>query len=147
MKTTIKNTLALALLTGALAMSGLTACSSSEDSVAEDPTPVVNPAQPQTYRVSIPATMGDGTRAATGEVTETGEGSETGGTTRAVSFSGTTSTFTTSECVYVYNVTTGKALSGYLQPTNLSADNKSCDLTGELTGTLNEGDNIKLLYN
>lgn len=143
MKTTIKNTLALALLTGALAMSGLTACSSSENSVAEDPTPVVNPAQPQTYRVSIPATMGDGTRAATGE------GSETGGTTRAVSFSGTTSTstFTTSECVYVYNVTTGKALSGYLQPTNLSADNKSCDLTGELTGTLNEGDNIKLLYN
>lgn len=131
MKTTIKNTLAATLLTGAVAVSGLTACSSSDDSIAEEPTPVVNPAQPQTYRVSIPATIGGDAE------------------TRAVSFSGTesTSTFSTSERVYVYNVTTGKALDGYLQPTNLSADSKSCDLSGTLTGTLSEGDNIKLLYN
>lgn len=132
MKITIKNSLALALLTAAVAMSGLTACSSSEDSIAEE-TPIVNPTA-QTYRVSIPATMGDGA-------------------TRAVTFGGTdanptsNSTFATTEKVYVYNVTKDEVLSGYLTPTNLSDNGKSCDLTGTLTGTLSPNDNIQLLYN
>ena len=132
MTTTMKNTLATMLLTGAVAVSGLTACTSSDDSIAEEPTPIVNPTQPQTYHVRIHASMGDGD-----------------GTTRAVSFSGTesTSTFTTSEKVYVYNKTTGKVIGGYLQPTNISDDGTSCDLEGTLNGTLSEGNAILLLYN
>lgn len=130
MKKKFLNTLAAALLTGAVAVSGLTACSSSDDNIAEE-TPVVNPAQPQTYRVSIPATIG-------------GEAE-----TRAVSFDGTesTSTFTTSERVYVYNKTKNAMLDGYLSPANLSADGQSCDLNGTLTGTIEANDQLVLLYN
>ena len=121
--------MASALMTAAVAACGLTACS-SDDNIAEE-TPIVNPTQTNVHHVSIPATMGDGSG------------------TRAVSFDGTTSnsTFSTSELVYVYNATTSTLLDGTLSPTNVSADGKSCDLTGTLTGTLTAGDNLKLLYN
>ena len=70
--------------------------------------------------------------------------------TKAVSFEGTTSTstFLTTEKVYVYNqADEGAMLGGYLQPTNVSADGKTCDLTGSLTGTIAADDNLVLLYN
>ena len=139
MMTTMKNTLATMLLTGAVAVSGLTACSSSDDSIAEEPTPIVNPTQPQTYHVRIHASMGDGdgtTRAVDFDVTDPVTGNPT-----------SNSTFTTSEKVYVYNKTTGKVIGGYLQPTNISDDGTSCDLEGTLNGTLSEGNAILLLYN
>lgn len=70
--------------------------------------------------------------------------------TRAVSFDGTTSTstFAETERVYVYNVTTDEVLGGYLQPSDISADGKKCNLTGTLTGgTISNSDNLKLMYN
>ena len=134
MKTTIKNTLAAALLTGAVALSGLTACSSSDDSIADE-TPIVNPTQPQTYHVRIHASMGSD------------------GTTRAVSFDGTTSTsyFTASETVIALNATKGDAgpdnPPSILTITNISDDGKSCDFEGDINGTFSVGDVLELAYN
>jgi hypothetical protein len=132
MKTTIKNTLAAALLTGAVALSGLTACSSSDDSIADE-TPIVNPAQPQTYHVRIHASMGSD------------------GTTRAVSFDGTTSNsfFNADEAVAIYNATTGfdPSTASILATTNISEDGKSCDFEGDINGTPSVGDVLELLYN
>lgn len=139
MKTTIKNTLAAALLTGVVALSGLTACSSSDDNIADE-TPIVNPTQPKTYHVRIHASMGDGT-------------------TRAVSFDGTTSNsfFTESEVVFVRNVTTNtllaeydneeQKLKGILTPTNISEDGKSCDFEGDIFGNPSVGNVLELVYN
>ena len=139
MKTTIKNTLAAALLTGVVALSGLTACSSSDDSIADE-TPIVNPAQPKTYHVRIHASMGDGT-------------------TRAVSFDGTTSNsfFTEGEVVLVYNVRTEDILieldsendepKGILTTTNISEDGKSCDIEGDIVGNPSVDDVLELVYN
>lgn len=84
------------------------------------------------YCVSIPATIGG----------------EPG--TKAVAFDGNgsdiTSWFMTNEVVYVYNVTTSTILDGALHTSNISADGKSCDLTGTLTGTISSGDDLKLFY-
>lgn len=101
---------------------GFTACNKDIEKQEEKPT---------VYQVCIPATMGSD------------------GTTRAVSFDGTTSnsTFLTTEKIYVYNVTADEVLGGYLSPTNLSNNDKRCDLAGSLTGTLNTNDEIELLYN
>ena len=132
MKKNFLNTLAAALLTGAVAVSGLTACSSSDDNILGEQPATEQPAAVKTYRVSIPASFG---------------GDE--GQTRAVSFDGTTSTttFTTSEKVYVYNATNDEMMDGYLTPTDISADGKSCNLTGELTGTVESGNSLQLFYN
>ena len=71
--------------------------------------------------------------------------------TRAVSFDGTTSTstFASTERVYVYNVKKDEVMGGYLQPSAISADGKSCTLVGELSGntTIEAGDELKLMYN
>ena len=128
-KTMKKNyiySLAATFITAALAMGGLTACS-NEDLVAEKQ----NATQAQTYTVSIPATIG-------------GEAD-----TRAVTFDGitSTSTFSTSELVYVYNKTKNAMLGGYLSPANLRNGNKVCDLNGTLTGTIEANDQLVLLYN
>ena len=72
-------TLHLAFLATSMVVSGLTACSSSDDSIAEEPTPVVNPTQTNVHQVRIHATMGGDAQ------------------TRAVSFDGTTSTSTFAE--------------------------------------------------
>ena len=86
------------------------------------------------YHFSIPASMG-----------------ESG--TKAVSFDNSgatptsTSTFSTTEKVYVYNKTNSTMLTGYLSPSNLSNNDKICDLTGDLTGTIAENDELWLLYN
>ena len=132
MKKNFLNTLAAALLTGAVAVSGLTACSSSDDNILGEQPATEQPAAVKTYRVSIPASFG-------------GDGAQT----RAVSFDGTasTSTFTTTEKVYVYNATTGEMMDGYLHPTDISADGKSCNLKGELTGTVGSGNSLRLFYN
>ena len=111
---------------------GFTACSNDE-LTAEQPTEqaVEQSVTSQTYTVSIPATMPDND-------------------TRAVAFSGTssTSTFTSAEKIYVYNTTKSAMLGGYLQPTNISANGKGCDLTGTLWGnTIEAGDELQLFYN
>jgi hypothetical protein len=86
----------------------------------------------KTYTVSIPATMA-------------------GDETRAVSIDGTTidRNFNENEKVYVYNVTKDGLMDGFLQPTSISADGKSCTLTGTLTGiyAIEANDELKLLYN
>ena len=121
---------------GALAIAvaltaGFTACTNDDNINVEQPAAV------KTYTVSIPASF------------------EGDATTRAVTFdnSGATptsnSTFLSTEKVYVYNASTDEVMGGYLQPTDISANGKSCNLTGTLTGTstISGGDNLKLMYN
>ena len=117
-------------LAAAVALCGMTACTNDDIKTADEPAfdqPAIN-----TYTVSIPASFGDDAQ------------------TRAVSFDGTTSTstFAETEKVYVYNATTDEVMGGYLQPTDISADGKSCKLTGTLSGgTISDGDELKLMYN
>lgn len=117
----------MSALTIAAALSMFSAaCSSDDDVTAEQPAV-------KTYQVSIPASFAEGTRAVTFD--NSGE-TPTG-----------TSTFTSTEEVYVYNVTTDEVMDGYLQPTDISDDGKSCNLTGTLGGTISANDNLKLFYN
>jgi hypothetical protein len=117
------------LFVSMMVLAGMTACS-SEDSITGEAA-AEQPAAVKTYQVSIPASFG-------------GDGQ-----TRAVTFDGTTSssTFAETEEVYVYNATTEEVLEGYLTPTDISADGKSCKLTGMLTGTISDGNSLTLLYN
>lgn len=123
--------LASALLMGTMALS-LTACS-SEDNIVNN---TQQPAQGEvhTYTVSIPATFSDNAG------------------TRAVEFDNSstpaiTAKFVENEKVYVYDKTTSKLLTGYLVVKNVSADMKSCELQGQLTGSINADDEVVLLYN
>lgn len=125
MNKTMKTLAALAALTA------LVACTGDNDFTE----PV---ADVKTYQVSIPASLGGDAQ------------------TRAVTFDGTasSSTFASTEKVYVYNATSGKVMlnddgtaAGCLTPTNISADGKSCDLTGTLTGTIDATDQLLLMYN
>ncbi len=107
----------------------LTACSNEDNITTSEQQPA---AAARTYQVSIPATLeGDAAQ------------------TRAVNINGTniTATFNDTEGVYAFNVTKNAILTGSLQPTNISTDGKSCQLTGTLTGTIEEGDELKLMYN
>jgi len=119
-----------ALAIAAALTAGFTACTSDDNIISE---PVIEQPAVKTYTVTIPATMPSDSQ------------------TRAVSFDGTTSTstFAETERVYVYNVTTDEVLGGYLQPSDISADGKKCNLTGTLTGTsaISGGDNLRLMYN
>ena len=118
-----------------VALTGLQACS-SEDNLTNDDNPVL-PTEAPVYKVSIPATIGDGAE------------------TRAVSFgadgSSITASFETTDRIYVYNVTKNSlAVDGdaetILQPT-------SAGTSSTLTGTLKfstapaVGDVLKLFYN
>ena len=133
MKKNFLNTLAAALLTGVVAVSGLTACSSDDNILGEQPT-TEQPTAVKTYQVNIAATLDEAQ-------------------TRAVTFDNdatpptATGSFDASEPVYVYNETKGVMLSGVLHPTDISDDGKSCNLTGELTGSFDAGDQLTLLYN
>lgn len=101
----------------------------------DNPAPVEQPSQPdnaaQTYTANIPATIG-------------GES-----LSKAVAISGTTATgtFQTTEKIYVYNATKGTMLDGVLNPSDISTDGKKCSLSGSLTGTIDAGDQLTLLYN
>ena len=114
-----------------LVLAGLIACG-NEDIITNEQQPA---AQTQVYHFSIPATIGDDAQ------------------TRAVSFDNSsnpptcTSTFATTEKVYVYNKSKTTMLGSYLTPSNLSNENKNCDLTGDLTGEIELGDELWLLYN
>lgn len=130
----MKQTLhALGALTIAAALTMLsTACTNDDSLLADEP----QASAVKTYTVSIPATMaGDETRAVTFD-----NSGETPTVTRG---------FLATEKIHVYNVTKGGTLYGDLQPTNISADGKSCTLTGELSGntTIEAGDELKLMYN
>ncbi len=130
----MKQTLhALGALTIAAALTMLsTACTNDDSLLADEP----QASAVKTYTVSIPATMaGDETRAVTFD-----NSGETPTVTRG---------FLATEKIHVYNVTKGGALYGYLQPTNISADGKSCTLTGTLTGSyaIEAGDELMLMYN
>ena len=109
----------------ALATGGLTACT-SDDNTAEN-----SIVKEKTYTVRIPASIGGNAQ------------------TRAVSFSGetATTTFKETDLVYVYNKTGISMLNGYLQPTNISPDGKKCVLTGTISGGVNNGNELVLLYN
>lgn len=124
--------LAASLMSAAVATAGLTACDDIENPAsAEQPAK----AEVHTYTVSIPAIIGDDA------------------TTRAVEFDNTgatpaiTTKFTTTDKIYVYNLTKGAILDGNLQPTNLSNNGKNCDLGGTLTGTIEAGDHLMLMCN
>lgn len=103
--------------------------------IPEQPTPDA----PKTYTLSIPATFG-------------GDGSLSkrvtlGGTEEAPTATGT---FDATEKIYVYNETKSAMCSdddNYLSPTDISTDGKSCTLSGKFIGTIEEGDQITLLYN
>ncbi|MCR5017570.1 MAG: hypothetical protein K6A64_02090 [Bacteroidales bacterium] len=112
--------LAAAMMLGAMIVSGLTACTKEGDAP-----------ETEVYEVCIHAANGSDAQS------------------RAVTIDGTTSTsiFTTSERVYVYNQTTNAMLDGYLEPSNLSENDTKCDLVGTLTGTISQGDILVLLYN
>ncbi len=120
------------LMTGATitGTSLLTACSSDDNlTTTSEQQPA---AAAKTYQVSIPASFeGDAAQ------------------TRAVTIDGTsiTTSFSTSEKVYAFNVTKNAVLTGYLQPTNISADGLSCKLAGTLEGTIKANDELKLMYN
>jgi hypothetical protein len=125
----MKQTLhALGALTIAAALTMLsTACTNDDSLLADEP----QASAVKTYTVSIPATMA-------------------GDETRAVSIDGTTidRRFNADERVYVYNVKKDGLMDGYLQPTDISADGKSCTLTGELTSYgFEANDQLKLMYN
>ena len=129
MRTNYIYSLAATFITAALTLGSFTACS-NEDLVSN-----TNNTQAKTYTVCIPASMGED------------------GTTRAVDFSGAdpvtgkptaVSSFKTTDKIYVYNQTKNEMLTGYLTP---SADGKTCDLTGSLTGDIAADDELVLLYN
>ena len=117
---------AAALSLVAAAMTGLASCRQDEEPARPEDTPC-------TYTLDIPATMGDDA-------------------TRAVAFDGNsntcTATFTALERVYVYNTSTDEVMTGFLSPTDITADGTGCHLTGTLSGgTISAGDALMLLYN
>lgn len=106
---------------------GLTACNTDIEQPVE--TPVIEKGA-AVYQVRIPASIGTDTKAVTFDNSTTPP--------TAVS------SFKTSDKIYVYNQTKGAMLTGYLTP---SAEGKTCDLTGSLTGTIAKDDELVLLYN
>ena len=115
----------LSVLTIAAALTMLTTACSNDDNLLPEQTAQ----QVRTVKVTIPATMGEGTR--------------------SLNFSKTTVTsrFQTSDEIYVYNKTQEKMLGGCLHPTNINEDGKKCELTGTISGSFSENDVLTLLYN
>lgn len=125
------------IYTFALLALALTACNKE----AEAPQEEIGKADATVYQVSIPASMGADTKAVSFD-------NSTNPPTASTSFQAT-------DKVYLYNKTTSKWISynsgtssfEYLSPSNLTGEGKSCDLTGTITGTISEDDEILLLYN
>ena len=121
--------------TGWLAMAaaiifGTAACSSSDDSIAEQQP--VNPTEPKTYTMTIQATKGNDA------------------TTRALSLSGTSliATWKKNETVDVYKVTVEAGNNVYTSVGTLTAqaDGETATLSGNLTGTFEKNDNLALFF-
>ena len=114
-----------------IASAALTACSSEDSSVIEQP---VNPTEPKTYTLTIQATKG---------------GDDA--TTRALSFSGTKliATWKKNETVDVYKVTEESGDNVYTSVGTLTAqaDGETATLSGNLTGTFAEDDHLALFFN
>ena len=112
----------------------LTACTNEDNFINELLPNSGNEAR--TFTVNIPASM-----------------ESEGAKNRAVTFNNdatpptATGRFDASEKVYVYNETKGVLLSGELHPSNISNGGKHCQLTGDLTGTIEASDQLTLLYN
>ena len=129
-----KTFLSLSALTIAVALTtSFTACS-NEDLTVE--TAIEQP-KSQTFTLSVPATLDNGTRAV----------SFNDGSTKSGTKPSSDATFEEGEEVYVYNVTKGVVLNGSLTAENISEDGKSCDLTGTFRGEIEKGDELKLFYN
>lgn len=128
-------TLASVLMMGAVALSGLTSCSSSDDAVA-DVKPDVKPETKYVYQISIPAGFAS---------------NEEG--TRAWNLSTNKAYFDEEEVVHVYRydeaLGTYTCLTGTLKPDDISTTGESCTLVGELTSStsIDDGDVLYLMYN
>lgn len=107
---------------------GMTSCNKIEIQIpVEDST-----TGEQVYHVCIPASMQADTKALSFD--------DSGASPTC------SSTFATTDKVYVYNKSKSTMLSGYLSPSNLSNGGKNCDLTGVLSG-ISVNDELLLLYN
>ena len=111
-----------------IAVAAMTACSSG-DTIIDEPInePIVKPEAPKTYTMTVQASKGDNA------------------TTRALSLSGSTlnATWAQGEVVTVYNVTKNADLTGTLTAQSSGA---STTLKGTLTGTIMNGDKLKLKF-
>ena len=116
------------------ALSMFTVSCSSDEIIVSEP----QLSNEQAYTIRIPASFNEGSRAVSFDA-----GSKKSGTLPTCNgvFSETV------DEVYVYNATKGVMLGKKLTPSNVSEDGKSCVLTGELTGTIEKGDELKLFYN
>ena len=126
----------LSLATATVALCGMTSCSGDDDNTSE--LPIEQPGVPEGYTVCIHAILDDGD-------------------TRAVSFDADgvncTSTFSAEDRVYVFS--RGDAygnnyvgmLKGYLTPTNISPNGKSCDFVGTIYGRFYLDHRLLLAYN
>ena len=119
------------LILSALCFAAMTLIFSGCKKETNDPQ---EPAKVQTYQMSIQASKGANDNQANGprRVIELGDGEET-----------LTAEWRTGDRVYVYNVTTGQELSGYLE----AADNlANTQLNGSLSGTVSVGNVLTLKY-
>lgn len=115
------------------ALSMFTVSCSSDEIIVSEP----QQSNEQAYTIRIPASFNEGSRAVSFD-----DGNKKSGTLPTCN-----GVFVEKEEVYVYNVTKDHLLSGNLITSNISEDGKSCVLTGELTGTIEKGDELKLFYN
>lgn len=118
-----------------MCIAALTACNNDDNALDDIQQHATTGAR--TYTMRIAATLDD---------------AEAQGETRAITFGGTdaaptaTGKFLEGECVLVYNVTKEAFLHGYLTPTDISSDGKSCTLDGEFIGAVDNGDELTLIY-
>jgi len=125
MKKTFKNIRTLAALL--IASAAFSACS-NEDSAIIGEQPASEQQAPQVYTLTIDASMDGGAQ------------------TRALEFEGTklVAKWANDETV---DVRFGATLLGTLTVSNVSADGKTCTLSGTLTGTINKYDVLRFHYN
>lgn len=124
-----KTIISLSALTIAVALTtSFTSCSNEDLTVIQQPTE-------QTYTICIPATLDNGTRAVSFSDDDAKSGNPT-----------SSATFKDKEKVTVYNVTKN-TFNRRFAVTDISADGKRCNLKGSASGTLEQGDELKVLYN
>lgn len=117
------------------ALSMFTVSCSSDEIIVSEPQQTAD----QTYNIRIPASFNEGSRAVSFD-----DGDDN---TKGASKPMCEVFFYEKEKVYVYNATKKAMLTGNLYPSEISEDGKSCVLIGELTGTIEKGDELNLFYN